>query len=110
SNITVFTKYPGQYEPPDISNLTYSNNGFHLTNFTGQLQVKSYGSNGFQASYFIMNNFTQFIDNGSNPGLNICKVSRLTGKLVEPLKNYELLSPQSTDTVLAFLNTFDTTQ
>ncbi len=109
SNITVYTKSPRQFQTADLNNIIFTNSGFELTNFTGQLQVKSFGSNGFQASYFIMNNFTLFIDGGNNPGLNICKVSRLTGKLLE-FKNYTLPSPQSTDTVLAYLNTFDTTQ
>jgi hypothetical protein len=109
SNITLYTKYPGQFENPDLNNLRFTNNGIELASFKGNLQVKSYGNNGSEASFFILNNYTLFIDGGNNPGLNMCKVSRLTGKLLE-FKNFRLPSPQSSDTVLAFLNTFDTTQ
>jgi hypothetical protein len=93
----------------ELNNVFYTGSGFELKNFDGNLFVRSYGSNGNEASYFIINNFTVFIDGGSNPGLNIVKVSRLTGKLIE-FRNFRLPAAQSNDTLLAFLNTFDTAQ
>ena len=109
SNITVYSRLPGQFGNMEMNNLNYTGSGFELKNFTGNLVVRSYGSNGNEASYFIINNYTVFIDGGSNPGLNIVKLSRLTGRLIE-FRNFRLPSPQSNDTLLAFLNTFDSTQ
>jgi hypothetical protein len=109
SNVTIYTRLPGQFSGSEINNLFYTGSGFELNNFAGNLTVRSYGSNGNEASYFIINNYTLFIDGGSNPGLNIIKLSRLTGKLIE-FRNFRLPVAQSNDTLLAFLNTFDTTQ
>ncbi len=109
SNITIYSRLPGQFGEIELNNLFYTGSGFELRNFTGNLLVRSYGSNGNEASYFIINNYTVFIDGGSNPGLNIVKLSRLTGKLIE-FRNFRLPAAQSNDTLLAFLNTFDSTQ
>lgn len=109
SNITIYSRLPGQFNEMEISNLDFNGNGFELKNFTGDLLVRSFGSNGNEASYFIINNYTLFIDGGNNPGLNIVKLSRLTGKLIE-FRNFRLPSPISNDTLLTFLNTFDSTE
>lgn len=109
SSVTVYLRLPKQIDNFSTSNLSFNGNGFELKNFTGELTAHSFGSNGFEASYFIINNYTLFIDGGSNPGLNIVKVSRLTGKFIE-FKNFRLPVAQSNDTLLNFLNTFDTTQ
>ena len=109
SIVTIYSRLPGQFGDMEINNLNYTGSGFELKNFTGNLVVRSYGSNGNEASYFIINNYTVFIDGGSNPGLNIVKLSRLTGRLIE-FRNFRLPSPLSNDTLLAFLNTFDSTQ
>ncbi|MCI0450329.1 MAG: C25 family cysteine peptidase [Chlorobi bacterium] len=108
SVVTIYTKLRNQYDNMDISNLVYSGTGFELTNYSGQLQVKSFGSNGSEASYFIINNFTLYADGGQNTGLNIVKVRRLTGNVLE-FKNFRMSTPTSSDSVLNFLNTFDTT-
>ncbi len=109
SNVIIYSRLPGQFGNGEINNLFYTGSGFELNNFTGNMTVRSYGSNGNEASYFIINNYTLFIDGGSNPGLNIIKLSRLTGKLIE-FRNFRLPVALSNDTLLAFLNTFDTTQ
>ncbi len=109
SNVTVYSRLPSQFGAMEINNLDFNGTGFELKNFTGNLTVRSYGSNGNEASYFIINNYTVFIDGGNNPGLNIVKLSRLTGKLIE-FRNFRLPVPQSNDTLLTFLNSFDTTE
>jgi len=109
SSVTIYTRLPNQIDNFNSSNLLFNGSGFELKNFTGELTSHSFGSNGFEASYFIINNFTLYIDGGNNPGLNIVKVSRLTGKYLE-FKNFRLPVAQSNDTLLSFLNTFDTTQ
>ena len=108
SVVTLYTRYPGQYNTNSISGLFYNGTGYRLLNSPGQLQVKSYGNNGSEASYFILPGYQFFIDGGSYPGLNLIKARKLTGKLVE-FRNFAMTTPQSSDSVLAFLNTFDTT-
>lgn len=108
SVVTIYSRYPGQYNANSINGLSYTGTGYKLLNSPGQLQVKSYGNNGSEASYFILPGYQFFIDGGSYPGLNLIKARKLTGKLVE-FRNFAMTTPQSSDSVLAFLNTFDTT-
>jgi hypothetical protein len=108
SIVNLYTRLPGQFKPSEINGLYYTGSGYKLNSFTGQLRVKSFGSNGSEASFFVINNFVQFIDGGSNPGLNLVKVRKLTGSFVE-FKNFRMNSPSSSDSVLNYLNTFDTT-
>jgi hypothetical protein len=108
SAYTVFTMKPQQYLESDISNLTYTPEGFVLDKFTGNLFIRSYGSNGDQASLFTINSINYYSDGGSNTGLNIAKVKKLTGK-ASSIKNFRMSSPLSSDSVLNFLNTFDNT-
>lgn len=105
---TVYTSRPVQYNESDLYNVSYSSNGFVLSKFTGNLVIRSYGSNGNEASFFSINNFNFYSDGGLNTGLNIAKVKKLTGK-AQSIRNFRMNSPQSSDSVLTFLNTFDTT-
>lgn len=109
SIVTLYAKLPKQFNNNEVSGLYYTGTGYQLTNFSGELQVKSHGNNGEQASYFRMPGYTLFIDGGSNPGLNIVKARRLTGKVIE-FRNFYMNTAASSDSVLSFLNTFDTTQ
>jgi hypothetical protein len=106
SNVTVYEKLPGQFEQGDINNLQYNGSGYELKSSTGLIQLKSYGNSGAEASYFQLPGYTLFFDNSQNAGLNIGKASRLTGKLLDR-KNFTMTTPQSSDSVLNFLNTFD---
>jgi hypothetical protein len=108
SVVTIYSKLPGQFNTSDISGLYYTGSGYKLTDFSGQMQVKSYGSNGNEASFFTVNNFSLYADGGFNTGLNIVKVRKLTGSFVE-FRNFRMSTPSSSDSVLNFLNTFDTT-
>lgn len=108
SVFTLYTLKPGQYKQSDIVNLKYTENGYVLDQFTGNLFIRSYGSNGDQASYFTINSINFYSDGGSNTGLNIAKVKKLTGKAAA-IKNFRMTSAQSSDSVLNFLNTFDNT-
>src|SRR4030095_2061871 len=69
SIVILYSKLPGQFNPPEISNLNYTGSGYQLISFSGQMQVKSYGSNAQEASYFIINNYTLYADGGQNTGL-----------------------------------------
>ncbi|MBZ0203063.1 MAG: T9SS type A sorting domain-containing protein [Ignavibacteria bacterium] len=109
SIVTLYPKLRGQFKPSEIDGLYYTGSGFKLTEYSGQLQIKSYGSNAQEASYFIINNFTHYADGGENTGLSVVKVRKLTGSVLE-FRNFRMSTPSSSDSVLNFLNTFDTTQ
>ncbi|MEO6695814.1 MAG: C25 family cysteine peptidase [Ignavibacteria bacterium] len=108
STHTIYTLRPQQYEEPDKINVRYEEDGFVLDKFKGNLHTRSYGSNGEQASFFTINNINYYSDDGANTGLNIAKVKKLTGA-AESIKNFRMTSPESSDSVLNFLNTFDST-
>lgn len=108
SIVTLYPRLLGQFPVNSYSGVYYTGSGFKLNNSDGVLQVKSHGNNGYQASFFSMPGYQFFIDGGSFPGLNIIKARRLTGKLLE-FRNFYMNSATSSDSVLNFLNTFDTT-
>lgn len=109
SSVIVYTSLPNQFDNTDINNIHYTGSGFELIDFTGNLSARSLGSNQQEASYLLFNGYGIYADGGQNTGLNIAKVSRLTGKLIQ-FKNFRMSSFQSSDSVLNFLNTFDSTQ
>ncbi|MEO8445838.1 MAG: C25 family cysteine peptidase, partial [bacterium] len=101
---------PTQYSEADYNNTYYSNEGIKLSQYTSTLFVRSYGSNGDEASYFSVGNRNVFIDGfGANAGLNMIKVKKLNGNILT-FKNLKMNSATSSDSLLAFLNTFDSTQ
>jgi len=108
SAYTVYKFDPRQFEESSISNLVYENGGFRLDDFKGNLFIRSWGSNGFESSFFTINDFNYYSDGGFNRGLNLAKVKKLTGVPSE-IKNFTFTSPESSDSVLNFLNTFDST-
>ncbi|HMS65150.1 MAG TPA: C25 family cysteine peptidase [Ignavibacteria bacterium] len=108
STYTLYTTDPQQYNGSDLFNVTYSPQGFVLDKFKGNLFIKSLGSNGNEASYFTINGINSYSDGGTNLGLNIAKVKKLTGK-VSSIRNFTMTSPFSSDSVMTFLNTFDST-
>ena len=110
SAYTIYTLKPSQYSESGLTNVNYSADGFKLNTVNGAISIRSQGSNGPEASYFIINNgtinVTYYSDGGQNTGLNIAKVKRLSGS-ISSIKNFRMNSPQSSDSVLNFLNTFD---
>ena len=104
----IYTLHPQQYDEPDKINVRYTEDGFRLDKFKGNLHMRSFGSNGDQASFFTINNINYYSDDGANTGLNVAKVKKLTG-IAESIKNFRMSSVQSSDSVLNFLNTFDST-
>jgi hypothetical protein len=67
------------------------------------------GSNAYEASYFRVNNSAIYIDQGGPlAGLSMWKVQKRTGR-IEYFLNLKMNTPTSSDSVLNFLNGFDTT-
>lgn len=108
SSVTLFKNNVNQYSASDFLNTEYLQDGIKLSEFTGNLYIRSYGSNGAEASYFSVLNKSIHMDGGANTGLNLLKVRKLDGKILQH-KNFKILVPQSSDSVVNFLNTFDST-
>jgi hypothetical protein len=85
----------------NLVNVRATENGFELGSFTGNLYAKSYGSNGPEASYFTINNINYYSDGGSNVGLNIAKIKKLTGQVPE-IRHFRMNTAASSDSVTGF--------
>lgn len=112
SAYTIYSLKPEQFDENEIKNLIHTPTGFSIGTINGSLTARSLGSSGPEASFFIINNgvsnITYYSDAGENVGLNIAKVKKLNGS-VSSIKNFRMNSPQSSDSVLNYLNTFQTT-
>jgi hypothetical protein len=108
STVTIYKKKISQYSITDLENISSDSVGLNLTKLPYVLKVRSYGTNGFEASYFIIRDRTLFIDGGNNPVLNMVKVNKVTGSILD-FRNFRMSSTNSSDSVLSFLNTFDST-
>lgn len=107
TGIVVFRKKDkGQFPSGDLNNTVYSNGGIILKSEPLKLQVRSMGSSGAEASYFSVNYQNINIDGGRSPGLSMLKVRKLNGTMLE-YRNFRMTSGQSSDSVINFLNTFD---
>ena len=107
-NVKIIKDLPGAYNAGDLINVSFGSNGILLNNFQGNLKVKSLGNNGAEASEFTFNDNVFRIDGRSYTGLIIIKLNKNTGQFIE-FKNVKMNSPQSSDSVLSYLNTFDST-
>lgn len=107
-NVTTQFFSPNQYNESQFFNTGFVNNEIRLNEYPARLFVRSLGSNAEEASYFSVGNNNIYIDGGQNVGLNMLKVKKLSGK-IEQFKNFRVNSPATSDTIVSFLNTFDST-
>lgn len=98
-----------QYSQSDLNNVQFGSTGIELSKYTSTLFVRSLGNNAEEASYFSVGNKNIYIDGAQNAGLNMIKVKKLSGSIVE-FKNLKMNTSASSDSVVTFLNTFDSTQ
>lgn len=109
SNTMLYKVNSNQYSPTDYTNTAFTSNGIELSEYSANLFVRSYGSNGDESSYFTVGNKSIFIDGfGVNAGLNMLKVKKLDGDIVQ-FKNLKMNTSTSSDSLVTFLNTFDST-
>jgi len=108
SLVNIYKKNASQYSSVDMGNTYYSNDGIKLRNFTGDLFAQSWGGDPWDASYFRVNGKEYFLLDPSLHwgGLDIIKVRKNDGAFVE-LKHFKFSSPQSSDSALSYLGTFD---
>lgn len=108
STVVTYKNKNNQFIETDYINTNFSSTGIKLNDFNMNLYVRSMGSNGAEASYFSLGNKSIHIDAGGNTGLNLLKVRKLDGGIVQ-FKNFKMTFPNSSDSILNFLNTFDST-
>ena len=109
SNNIVLSKFKNtQFSQYDMYNTNFSSNGIKLNNHTLNISVRSMGSSGAEISNFKVNDKGVNIDGGRSPGLSMLKVKKLNGHIIE-FKNFSVTSVLSSDSIINFLNTFDST-
>lgn len=108
SNATIYKNKKAQFSELDFLSTNFISEGIKLNPFEGSMYVRSLGSNGAEASYFNIMNKSIHIDGGSNTGLNFLKVRKLDGTILQH-KVFKMRHFSSSDSVLNFLNTFDST-
>ena len=111
TTVTVNKLKPQQYDIGDLQRIKNDSTGFILANFNGILTASSYGGNPWDPSYMLINDtMLVFIwDPKGINGLKIAKVDKTTGVFLEG-RHINFTSATSSDSVVNFLNTFDTTQ
>ncbi len=97
-----------QFPIEDLFATVLSDTGIALAELPLNLYVRSMGSSGAEISNFSVNDKAINYDGGRSPGLNMVKVRRVNGQIIE-LKNFKLFNQSSMDSVFNFLNTFDST-
>lgn len=107
-NVSIYKISGNQYSSEDYKNTVYKTNGVELADYSSYLYVRSLGSNAEEASYFTVGNQSIFIDAGLNTGINMLKVRKLNGSIVQT-KNIKMTAASSNDSLVTFLNTFDST-
>lgn len=108
SRIDLLKLKPNQFNSSDFVNTGFTSSGIKLNEFNANLFVRSLGSNAEEASYFSIGDKNIYIDGGQNTGLNLLKVSKITGSILQ-LKNLKMNSEASSDSLVNILNTYDST-
>jgi len=109
SSIVLLKNNSAQFSQGDFVNTNFTSGGIKLNESTANLFVRSYGSNAEESSYFSVGSKNIYIDGGLNAGLNLLKVKKLTGNILT-FKNFAMNSGTSNDSLVNFLNSFDSTQ
>lgn len=108
NNILISKFKSNQFPQSDLNNTNFSGSGVRLNEFTLNLSVRSFGTSGAEISYFNVNDKGVNYDGGRSAGLNMMKVKKVNGSIID-LKNFKMTAASSSDSVINFLNTFDTT-
>jgi hypothetical protein len=110
SIITIYKKKTGQYNRFDLNGCNLDTDGIRLGRFNGVLLASSFGGNAWDPTYFTVNNkMYEFVSESSWGGFNVAKIRKSNGAVAE-LKHFVFTSASSSDSLLNYLNTFDTTQ
>jgi len=108
SFVTILKKNVNQFNISELSGVDIDSSGLVLSKYQGSIIARSHGENGWDASYFLINNFGYYLLGNSFYGINIAKVRKIDATLLE-IRNFKLNSPSNSDSIVNFLNTFDST-
>ncbi len=108
SNILIYKNKRGHFNDFELSNVNGDNTGLKTVNFQGTLVASSWGGDPWEATSYSVNNVGQSLTrpNIDWNGIFMVKVSKLSGRILSTIHIY-LSSSNSSDSVLAYLNTFD---
>ena len=109
TNTLIYKNKIKQFSELDYVNTFFFNtSGIKLSEYTGNILSRSLGSIGTEASYFSILDKSIHIDAGSNTGLNLLKIRKTDGAILQ-MKNVKMNYANSSDSVVSFLDTFDST-
>ncbi|MEO8664378.1 MAG: C25 family cysteine peptidase [Ignavibacteria bacterium] len=108
ANTEIFKHRSEQFSPSDFVNTNFNSGNIKLNEVSSNLFVRSLGSNAEEASYFSIGDKNIYIDGGQNTGLNLVKVRKLTGSILE-FKNLKMNTAASSDSLINILNAYDST-
>ncbi|HEY5123956.1 MAG TPA: C25 family cysteine peptidase [Ignavibacteria bacterium] len=108
SIVRISKKKISQFNSSDFFNLKFDSSGINLLKFNGNLFAQSWGGDVWEPTYFIINgNEYYFTDSTKWGGLNIAKIRKLDGKVID-IKHFAFRTSYTSDSLLNYLNTFDT--
>lgn len=110
SNITIYKNKRGQYSEFELSHISGDNSGMRLGTFAGTLVASSWGGDPWEPTYYAVNEDAMSLTRSGVDwnGIYLIKVSKLSGKILSTNHIY-LSTASSSDSVLSYLNTFDST-
>jgi hypothetical protein len=109
SVVLMYRKKPGQYNITELNNTVFNKDSVKLKNYIGEIFVQSNEIFAWAPSLVRINNREVSLLSDAYRGLNLFKVRKLDG-VIEDIRNFKINTPQSSDSVVSFLNTFDTTK
>jgi hypothetical protein len=108
-SIKIKKNHASQYNSNELQKVYLDSDASKLAKFNGNITVRSWGDDRDYSSYFIVNDIMIQTSLQKNQGLNILKVNRLDGRIIE-FKNFKMLFPTSSDSVVNYLNSFDSSK
>jgi len=107
-SIVIVYKYkPGQFNQNELSNIYFDNAFFRLKQYAGEIQSQSGTVSTNNGSLIRINNKEIMLIGDEFRGLNILKINKVTSGLIS-FQNFKINTIQSSDSVINYLNTFDT--
>ncbi len=98
-----------QFGQDELNKMTSSGNGYVLSGYNGNITAFSFSGVMTDPTYFILNKYLKYFLNVQEyGGLQVAKISKLTGSVAE-LKHFYFSSATSSDSLVNFLSTFDST-
>lgn len=108
-SIITITRYkPTHFQGDELFNLMFSSNGIELNKYEGNVVSSSFGGGPWDPSYMIINDkYIYLVGDPHVSGLVMCKVRKTDGAILEYNHTF-YSSATSNDSVMNFLNSFDT--